>query len=61
MCSSDEQLDYLITHEGLYKFGFDYCDANLDQECLMKESFRRTTLLEKLQLNHLKYAISTMF
>ena len=36
-CSSDEQLDYLITHEGLYKFGFDYCDANLDQECLMKD------------------------
>ena len=41
--SSDEQLDYLITHEGLYKFGFDYCDANLDQECLMKDHMAYVT------------------
>ena len=33
----NRQLEFLINHENLYKFGFDYCDADLDTVVTMEE------------------------
>lgn len=33
----NRRLEFLINHESLYKYGFDYCDADLDTVVTMEE------------------------